>query len=268
MRKVAIRPAAGLLAFTLCLLAGCATSYNVATQHNESLVISTQKEVELGEAVAKQVQKEFTIIRDPNLLARLDRVGQRVAAVVDRKELTYRFNIFEEKEGETLPNAFALPGGPIYITASLMNLLKSDDELAAVLGHELGHVQAKHAIKRLQGAMGLQLLEILAATAGGARKNPGTLQGVDLALASVLTEYSQADELEADRLGVRYLEKAGYRPGAALDALTHLRDYLQKQPERRYSYFRTHPYFADRLRVIRQESQGKLTFDDYINIKQ
>lgn len=240
-------------------VAGCSTSYNVATERQESLFMSTQKEVELGEAVAKKVDEQMTPVRDPELLARLDRIGEKLSPVVDRKDITYRFNIVEEKE----PNAFALPGGIVYVTTGLLDLVKSDAELAAVLGHEMGHVVAKHAIKRMQGAIGLQLFQVLAAGAGA--RDAQTLQGIQLAAASVLTAYSQQDELEADRLGVRYLKRAGYQPSAALDALTRLRDYTFKQDARGFSYFRTHPYFSDRLRVVRGEATGQIQFDDYIN---
>ncbi len=261
-----LRPLA--YALSLLLLCGCTTSYNVATEKSESLMISTEREVQMGEAISKQVDKQFNVIKDPEMLARLDRVSQRIAAVSDRKELTYRFSIVETKEeteGKDEPNAFALPGGIIYITASLMKLLPSDDELAAVLGHEMGHVVAKHALKRLQGALGLQLLQLIAAgtQAGDAR----TQAGMDLAFTSILLEYSQADELEADRLSVHYLKRAGFRSDATIDALTRIRDYAFKQPLHQHSYFRTHPYFADRLRVVRQEAHGQITFDDYINIK-
>ena len=244
------------------LLAGCATSYNLATQQQESLLIQTEREVGMGEAISKKVEEEFTRVKDPALLERLDRIGERIAGVADRKDLLYRFNIIEEKE----PNAFALPGGPIYVTTGLMGLVKSDDELASVLGHEVGHLVARHIVKRIQGAVGLQLLEILA-IGTGATSDPRARQSMDLAFASILTAYSQADELEADRLGVKYLKRAGYRPEASIAFLERLRQHTQKQPLRPFSYFRTHPYFADRIRAVRQESEGKITFDDYINIQ-
>jgi predicted Zn-dependent protease len=227
--------------------------------------MSTEKEVEIGRAAAKQVEKELKLVRDPVLLERLDRVGQRMAAVSDRTDLLYRFNIVEMKEGETeIPNAFALPGGPVYVTTGLLQMLKTDDELAAVLGHEIGHVVGRHAAKRFQGALGLQLLQVLAVGTKSTR-TVGDRQNLDIALASLITQYSQGDELEADKLSVRYLKKAGYDPAAALKALEALQDFTFKQPARRYAYFRTHPFFADRLRLVRQEATGQIGFDDYIN---
>ncbi len=253
--------------FLLLSLAGCAaSSYNVGTERQETLLISTEREIALGEAVSKQVEKEFNVIRDPKLLEQVDRVGARLVAVTDRKELSYRFTIVEPKEGEDQPNAFALPGGPIYVTGALLKLTHSDDELASVLAHEMGHVTAKHTIKQLQGAMGMQLLQILAVGTGAA--DARTSAGMDLAFTSLFLEYSQGDELQADRLGVKYAKLAGYNPGAAITFMERLRDHTLKEPSRNFSYFRTHPYFADRIRLLRQESQGHITFDDYINRKQ
>lgn len=253
------------LFFVFCLLSasGCATSsYNAGTERQETLFISTDKEVAMGESLSKQVEKEFTVIRDPKLLEQIDRVAPRIVAVADRKDLSYRFTIVEMPE-EDQPNAFALPGGPIYVTQALFKLIKSDDELAAVLAHEIGHVVAKHVVKRIQGAIGLQALQLLAA--GTRAVDAGTRQGMDLAFASLLTEYSQQDELQADHLGVKYAKAAGFNPGAAITFMERLRDYTFKQPMRRFSYFRTHPYFSDRIGLLRQETEGKTTFDDYIN---
>ncbi len=244
-------------------LSACATtSYNPGTEQQETLFISTEKEIAMGQSVSRRVEEEFTVIRDPKLLEQLDRVSARIAAVSDRKDLSYRFTIVQMPE-EDQPNAFALPGGPVYVTQSLMELTRSDDELASVLAHEVGHIVAKHTVKRIQAAVGLQALQILAVGSGAV--DGRTRQGMDLAFASLLLEYSQADELEADRLSAKYLKEAGFNPSAAITFMERLRDHTFKQPMRRFSYFRTHPYFADRIRLLRQETEGKITFDDYIN---
>lgn len=249
--------------FTMALLvSGCATSYNVATRQQESLLISSDREIRMGESISKRVEEEYPPLRDPELLARLDRVGQRIAAVSDRRDVVYRFALIEEKE----PNAFALPGGIIYVTTELLGLAKSDDELASVLGHEIGHVVARHIVKRIQGALGLEALQVLVIASG--RGDPRARAGMELALTSILSAYSQSDELEADRLGTRYLKKAEFQPLAGIDFMTRLRDRTFKEPPRQFSYFRTHPFFADRIRAIRNEATGQIQFDDYINIKE
>ena len=244
--------------------AGCATSaYNPGTEHQETLIFGTEREIAIGESVSKQVDKQFTVIKDPKLLEQLDRVSNRLVPVADRKDLSYRFTIVEMPEDDQ-PNAFALPGGPIYVTQSLMALVKSDDELASVLGHEMGHVVAKHAMKHLQASIGMQALQIAAVAT---KTDSQTIQGMDLAITSLFLEYSQEDELEADRLGVKYAKAAGYDPTAGIRFMERMRDHTLKQPQRQFSYFRTHPFFADRIRMIRQESEGKISFDDYINQK-
>lgn len=256
------------LAATACLLlGGCATSsYNVATEQQETLFISTEREIALGESVAKRVEEQFDVVRDPKLLAQLDRVGERIAAVADRKDLSYRFTLVRSKEEEDPPNAFALPGGPIYVTESLLGLAESDDELAAVLAHEVGHIVAKHTVKRIQAAIGLQALQLL--VAGTRAADARTQQGMELAFVSLLLEYSRADELESDRLSTKYLRLAGYDPAAAVRFMERLREHTFGQPMRRFSYFRTHPYFADRIRLLRQQAAGHITFDDYINTQE
>lgn len=253
-----------LLILCVGLLGGCATStYNPGTEHQETMLFSTPTEIAMGEAVAKKVEEEFTVIKDPKLLEQVDRISGRLIPVADRKDLSYRFTIVEMPE-EDQPNAFALPGGPIFVTKALMELVKSDDELASVLGHEMGHVVAKHAMKHLQASIGMQALQIAAI---GAKTDGRTMQGLNLAVTSLFLEYSQADELEADRLGVKYMKAAGYDPTAGIRFMERLRDYTRKQPMREYSYFRTHPFFADRIRMIRQQAEGKISFDDYINQK-
>jgi predicted Zn-dependent protease len=112
--------------------------------------------------------------------------------------------------------------------------------------------------------MGMPLFQLIAVGSGAT--DARTSQGMNLAFASLLTAYSQADELEADRLSAKYLRKAEYDPSAGIRFMERLQEHTRKQPARRFSYFRTHPFFADRIRVIRQASEGKITFDDYINV--
>ena len=241
--------------------AGCATGYNAGTSQDELILIDTDREVRMGAAIAQQIQrsKEFTISNDPALLERLDRPGGRLAAVCDRQDLTYHFTPLEWDE----VNAFALPGGYIYASTALIKLTQSDDELAAVLGHEIGHVVAKHAIKRMQAALGATVLQALAAV--GARDGR-VVQGAQIALNQLFLAYSRQDELQADTLSVRYLQRAGFNPEGALAFMGRMQAHLRKEPIRPFSYSRTHPHFEDRIRVIKQAVRGHVDFEDYINM--
>lgn len=137
----------------LSILSGCTTIYNSATGQRETLFIDTKTEVNLGSNMANEISREKKMVNDPKLQERLERVAKRIAAVSDRKDLSYYFNIVDEKEF----NAFAIPGGSVYINSGLM-AAANDDELAAVVGYEVGHIAARHSVKRLQAVLGYQLL--------------------------------------------------------------------------------------------------------------
>lgn len=243
-------------------LAGCATGYNAGTSQEEIIFIETDREVRMGASIAREIEasKEFTLSNDPVRRDRLDRIGQRLAAVSDRKELTYHFTPIQWDE----VNAFAIPGGWIYVSTALMDLAEHDDELASVLGHEIGHVVAKHSIKRLQAALGATLFQVLLA-AGGPR-DARTVQGTQVAVNQLFLAHSRQDELQADLLSVRYMERAGLNPDGALHFMERLQEHQRHEPSRPFSYSRTHPFFDDRIRVVKQAVRGQVEFDDYINM--
>ncbi len=243
--------------------ASCATGYNAGTSQEELILIDTDREVRMGAAIAQQIQrsKELTISNDPAILERLDRLGQRLAAVCDRQDLTYHFTLLEWDE----VNAFALPGGYIYVSTALVTLTQNDDELAAVVGHEIGHVVAKHAIKRLQAALGTTVLQALVMV--GAHDSR-VAQGTQVALDQLFFAPSRQDELQADTLSVRYLKRAGFNPEGAISFMGRMQAHLRKEPIRPFSYARTHPHFDDRIRVIKQAVRGHVDFEDYINMGQ
>lgn len=248
---------ASVLAFSLC---GCITEYNIATQQEELIYYSTEKEERLGASVAAAIEKEYKLAEDPLVQERVRRIGERIAAVSDRKDIKYHFKVIDEDE----VNAVSLPGGYVYCFSGLMEKIKTDDQLAAVLAHEVAHIAAKHSIKKLQAAMGYSLLRVALAQAGDAN----AAAGIDAAVNQAFLGYSREDELQADTLGVKYTRLAGYDPDAALDVLEILEKEGRKRPAGSKSYFRTHPYIPDRIRVVRQGLGEDMSFTDYINIEQ
>ena len=238
-------------------LAGCTTEYNLATQRQESLLYGTEKEIKIGEAVSHQIEQEYKVIHDLDVNERLERILERLVEVSDRHDLVYFIKALEDD----LINAVSLPGGYIYVFKGLLDKVKSDDELAGVIAHELGHITAKHGIKRVQSSYGALLAQILAT-----QTNANVAGGVQLALASLFMEYSQADEYEADRLSVKYLKKAGYDPLGALGVLRKLKEEQEKADPQPFSYWRTHPHISKRIAVVNQEITGKLEFKDYLNL--
>jgi len=234
------------------ILSGCASvEYNILTGKQHLAFISDEKEIKLGRRLAQQVEKEFKIIKDPRIRDRVNKIGYSLVDVCDRKGLVYHFEVITAKKNKEKeePNAFALPGGYIYINQKLLDMLDTDDEVAAVLAHELSHIVLRHNILKLQEAIGTQaLLAILASQAPDAH----TVKKIQVALILMMLNYSKERETEADRLGIRYMEKTGYDPRAMITVLKKLQDYQFHSPIREY-HLHSHPYLDERINVIKSE---------------
>ena len=253
-----------LISFVLpvqIFLSGCSTEYNIVTGEEERYYYSTDKEVAMGRAISQQIEKEYKFVDDPLIQKRVEDIGRKIAAVCDRKEIDYHFNVLDDEE----VNAVSLPGGYVYINKGLIDKVANDDELAGVIAHEVGHIVARHSIKKLQAMQGYSILRLLVAAAPGSGQAGNA---ADLAFLELLTGYSREDELLADQLGVRYERLAGYDPHGMINFLLKLQEINRRKPLRPKSYFKTHPYVPDRIRVVKQELGEDITFKDYINIEQ
>lgn len=250
-----------ILTALLFVVYGCKTTYNLATQQEELILISSEREVRMGKSIARQIENKFKLVEDVTIQNRVQKIGEKLADVCDRAEISYYFKVLDEEE----VNAVSLPGGYIYINSGLIERVESDDELAAVIGHELGHITARHAVKRLQGSLGYLVLRVLIA---GSKGSSQVSRGADLAFNELLLSYSREDELLADRLAVKYMRRAGFDPRAMLSFLEKLREVQREMPIRPKRLFSTHPYIPDRVRVVKEELFGKIEFEDYINIDQ
>jgi len=249
-----------ILLFCL-LLFGCSTEYNIATKQEEVFYYSTDREVKIGESVAHEVEKEYKFAEDPLVQKRVEDIGKKIVSVCERKDIDYHFKVIEDEE----VNAFSLPGGFVYVNKGLVDKVANNDELACVLAHEVGHIVARHSIKKLQAIMGYSILRLLTAPI------PGTGQvgnAADVAFTEIMLGYSREDELLADQLASRYAKLAGYDPRGMITFLQKLEEINRRKPLQPNSYFKTHPYVPDRIRTVKQELGEKIDFTDYINIEQ
>ena len=242
-------------------LSGCSSEYNLVTHKEETFYYTTDKEVQMGQSIARAVEKEYKLAEDPLLQKRVEDIGRKIAGVCDRKEINYYFKVLDDEE----VNAFSLPGGFIYVNKGLIEKVDNDSELAGVLAHEIGHIVARHSIKKLQAIMGYSFLRLLSVAV------PQTAQAgnaADLAFTELMMGYSREDELLADQLASRYAALAGYDPHGMIQFLLKLQDINRRKPLRPKSYFKTHPYVPDRVRTVKQELGENIDFDDYINIEE
>ncbi len=227
-------------------VSGCAT--NPVSGRPELALVSTEQEKKIGEEEAKKVEAQLGLLDDPQLTIYLDALGHRLAKESPRRDVVYRFHIVDMAE----PNAFALPGGYIYVSRGLLALANSEDELAGVVGHEIAHVAARHSVQRIskQGPVAV-LFGVVAGITGLVSPLVGDLIGGigDVAQSLVFAPYSRHQETEADRVGQEMAAQAGWDPAALaifLNTLGREADLMSKRP-RRPSFFDSHPATPDRV---------------------
>jgi predicted Zn-dependent protease len=222
------------------------TVYNPATGRKETLLIDTESEVALGKDIDKQMPQKVKILNDYALQQRLEGIGKRVATVSDRQDLAYYFRVVDDKE----LNAFAVPGGFIYVNSGLINA-STDDELACVVAHEIGHVAARHSVKQAQSAMGYQLLMGIALGISGQQQ---IAQATDIVYNLISLGYSREDELLADMLSVRYAKRANFNPYGTVTFLEKLkREVAEKGANLRIEFLSSHPDLDARIAKVKEE---------------
>lgn len=236
-----------LLLFVLILfLNGCTTFYNPATERRETILINTQDEIALGKDVDAQIKKQLKILKNPLMQQRLDNLGHRVAVLSDRQDITYHFNIVNDRE----LNAFAVPGGFVYVNKGLMDI-STDDELACVLGHEIGHLAARHSVKRIQAQLGYQILISIVLGASG---NKPIVEATDIVFNLVNLGYSRQDEFLADKLAVKYAKRAGYNPSAMITFFKKLKKEADKKGKGfNLVFLSSHPPIEERIKRVEDE---------------
>lgn len=243
-----------LLLLPLLVLPACAT--NPVTGGSNLALMSEEQELAIGRQTHAKILEAYGEYDNPELQSYVERIGDRLAANGHRPELIYRFTVLDSKE----VNAFALPGGYIYITRGLLAYLNSEAELAAVLGHEIGHVTARHAVQQYSAAQMANFGALL-----GAIFVPGLGTQAGQALAQVggtaiLRGYGREHELEADRLGAEYIARTGYDPREILAVLRVLKDQERyateiarqegREPSSYHGLFATHPDNDTRLQEV------------------
>lgn len=243
---------------------GHSVEFDTSTGEQDIVLMSTDGEVNLGDSLSRAVEERYKLVKDEALQQKVNEMGQKIAAVCDRRDIIYHFKVIDDKDKtEPIINAFSLPGGYVYVFKDLCDKVSGDDELAGVISHEVGHIVARHGVKRMQAAYGYNILLLLASQAQTGSRGPGRAYA---AISSLMLAYSRDDEIFADKLSVRYNKKAGYKPEGVVNFLNKLWEIQRKEPERPYISEKTHPYLSIRISKAKQEIYGKMDFTDYINI--
>ena len=211
--------------------------------------LTTEREVAEGRTAAQQVASEMGIVSDPGRVAYVRALGGRLAVLSPRQDLSYDFNIVDMTEA----NAFALPGGHIYVSRGLLALANSEQELANVIGHEIGHVAARHHAQQEARAQEVGVLSALGTLAAAVLAGPEAAQQIgqlgQIAGAGFLASHSRDQEREADEIGQALAAKGGWNPSGMAEFLSTLeRETTLERGEQRYpSFLDTHPATPERV---------------------
>ena len=233
------------------VLGGCAT--NPVTGGQNFVLMSEKQEISLGKQYHGEVMKQYKVYEDPDLASLVDKLGQELASKSHRSDLNFQFTLLDSPE----INAFALPGGFVYITRGIVAYMNSEEELAGVLGHEIGHVTARHSVRQHAATTTAGLLGAAATIITGSQ---GVAQLSNQLGGALVSGYGRSHELEADRLGAEYLARTGYDPKMMLEVVGILKDQEEfeiqrareegRQPRIYHGVFSSHPDNDRRLQEV------------------
>ena len=212
-------------------------------------IISTEEEVKIGQMITQQVESKTPVIHDQALNARLNGIGQKLAANASRKDVSFTFKVLDDK---TI-NAFACPGGTVYVNRGLLERFDDDQELAFVLAHEVAHVEHRDSIDKLGSAFVLQIIQVALGT------TPGKLDDMIGRATGMLygNVLSRKAEFKADQRGTAHLMMLGINPREGAAALRRLKKEGEHDPTHLEALFSTHPPTEERAQRIEQYSAGK-----------
>src|SRR5438105_2976431 len=211
--------------------------------------ISTQQEVQMGQEEAQQVNAQLPIISDPELNRYINVLGDSIARLTSRGTLDWQFFIVDSKE----VNAFALPGGFIYINRGLIERADRMDEVAGVLGHEIGHVVMRHTVKQMQQEQKANIGVTLACILTSICNNGLGQTAINVAGGALFAKFSRTDEKQADDVGFDNVVRAGISPAGMVTMFQKLLDERRTNPSGVDAWFATHPTEEDRIADIQSK---------------
>ncbi len=236
--KTALRACAGLILLTL--LASCQSA--PITGRRQLILVPESQDAQLGLAAYQDILAKSRISRDREMNRRVRDVGRRIAAVSPHPEYDWEFNVIEDES----PNAFALPGGKVGVHTGLFKVARNDDQLAAVMAHEVGHAIARHGSERISQQILLQTgLSVLSSS--GAVAGQYVQLAAQAATLGVILPFGRDQESEADHIGLLYMAQAGYDPRAAIDLWRNFDSFGGGRPP---EFLSTHPSPGTRIQRL------------------
>jgi len=233
-----------VLVLPFCFFVGCFT--NPITGRQELMLFSPRQDIEIGRKYAPHLERQLGgRITDQTLQNYIDGVGQRIASVSHNPDFEYRFVALNHES----TNAFALPGGYVFITRGMLEKLESEAQLAAILAHEVAHIVARDTMNVMSNQIGI---DILLSAVTSEKPPSGVLTAADLTHQIIGLSYSREDEETADLAGLDYMTWAGYNPYGMVETIRMLQSQQRFRP---IEFFSTHPSPQNRLGYLTQKIQ-------------
>lgn len=232
-----------IMLLTAGLSTGCAVNQENIRGFN---LISLEEEKQLGDRFAKEVEKQQRVVTDPQVQTYVNRLGNRLLTGVRAREFDYTFKVVKDDS----VNAFAVPGGHIYLHSGLIKTARNETELAAVVAHELNHGVARHGTQQLTQQYGLALVSQLVL---GQNQNLLAQLAASLFGQGATMSYSRGMENQADFLAVETMYRSGYDPRGMVDFFSKLDKISQRSPGKMEQFFSSHPLTAERIQRVQGE---------------
>ncbi len=239
-----------VIVISTIFLVECAV--NPVTGKKEIMLVSEKMEIGMGRDIDRGIRMEYGLYHSPQLNAYVERIGRAMVPHTHRPHLQYHFAILDTP----VENAFAAPGGFIYVTRGLLALMNSEAELASVLGHELGHVSARHSARQMTRSI---LFTVGIALASGLSKDFRKIAPISFVAGQLLfLKYGRSAEHQSDSLGIGYAIKAGYASERMIDFFSSLQNITRVRGRSRVpNFLSTHPVTAKRIQRVKEQLQAE-----------
>ncbi len=208
--------------------------------------VSQQQEIQMGQEYSQQINAQLPIVSDPEANRYINVLGDQIASHTSRADLDWHFYIVDSKE----VNAFAVPGGYVYVNRGLIERTSNMDELAGVLGHEIGHVVRRHSIKQMEKEQGANFGVTLACVLTNVCNSQVAAAGINVVGTAVFARFSRQDEAEADQEAITNTIRAGISPNGIVTMFRKLIEERKSQPSAVAGFFATHPLEEDRIAAV------------------
>ena len=210
--------------------------------------VSQQQEVQMGQQYSAQIAQQLPLVTDPEVVRYINVLGDSIAHVTSRRDLDWHFYVVNSPE----VNAFAVPGGYVYVNRGLIERASAMDELAGVLGHEIGHVVRRHTVKQMQQQQGASIGVTLACILTQVCNNQASNTAINLGANALFAKFSRTDEAQADEEGFKNVVRAGISPNGLVTMFQKLIDERKTTPGAVDAWFATHPLEESRIADVQR----------------